>query len=63
MVQPQHLRIVPFIIIIIITIILWLLLLLFKKVILVLIQSWVFVVLKLKKSVVVDVVIEPNIFK
>ena len=48
MMQPPHLHIVPFIIIIIITIIL-LLLLLFEKVILVLIQSQVFVVLKVNK--------------
>ena len=47
MVQPQHLHILPFIIIIIITIILLLLLLLFEKV--VLIQSQVCAVLKVKK--------------
>ena len=49
MVQPPQFHIVPFIIIIVITIILLLILLLFEKVILMLIQSQVFVVLKVKK--------------
>ena len=62
MVQPQHLHILPFIIIIIMTIILLLLsLLLFEKV--VLIQSQVCAVLKVKKVLLLMCLQQPNIFK